>query len=413
MMNHDLSRLLIPISLILPLIAGCDTGDTPSTENGEDGGPDLDGGTDAGVCPDEGDTLPTGGPCRFFVDRDANPQCATGRSWAKAFTSIQEGIDAAAAAIVANETCDVWVAGGEYDLPDCSASPAMDTEWTLPDLGGIGLKPGVSVYGGFAGVEGELAQRDLASNPTTIRNRVAGATGAVLDGVTINAGNAWDGCNIGEDVPPGPTGLYNSNESPVIRNCVFTGNISMEGGAVRNTNSSPLFENCIFFNNTARFFPFASRGDQGGAVFNQKSNPTFVNCTFYDNHLKFFDDNLGEYKDSEHSASGAMYSDEDSAPIIVNTIIWKNSIEGPATITYSNVEGGWPGEGNLNADPRFMNAAGGNYHLLPDSPCIDAADGTRSPATDMDGTPRVDDPNTDNLGIGPPWADMGAYEVQP
>jgi len=31
----------------------------------------------------------------------------------------------------------------------------------------------------------------------------------------------------------------------------------------------------------------------------------------------------------------------------------------------------------------------------------------------MEGNERVDDPNSDNTGAGPPWADMGAYEFQP
>ncbi|NQT89282.1 right-handed parallel beta-helix repeat-containing protein, partial [bacterium] len=46
------------------------------------------------------------------------------------------------------------------------------------------------------------------------------------------------------------------------------------------------------------------------------------------------------------------------------------------------------------------------------SPCIDGADDALAPATDADGNPRRDDPGIPNLGVGPPWADMGAYEFQ-
>lgn len=57
----------------------------------------------------------------------------------------------------------------------------------------------------------------------------------------------------------------------------------------------------------------------------------------------------------------------------------------------------------------------GNYHLLPDSPCIDAGDNTAvtpGVTTDLDGRPRfLDDLCTTDTGYGtPPIADMGAYE---
>jgi len=58
---------------------------------------------------------------------------------------------------------------------------------------------------------------------------------------------------------------------------------------------------------------------------------------------------------------------------------------------YSDIQGGWPGEGNIDADPLFADTANGNYHLISQagrwepnsqswvvdditSPCIDAGD---------------------------------------
>ena len=55
----------------------------------------------------------------------------------------------------------------------------------------------------------------------------------------------------------------------------------------------------------------------------------------------------------------------------------------------------------------------GNLLLESGSPCIDAADGPEAPERDLDGNERVDDPDSPNTGVGPPWADMGAYEHQP
>ncbi|MAE72322.1 MAG: hypothetical protein CME06_17870 [Gemmatimonadetes bacterium] len=76
---------------------------------------------------------------------------------------------------------------------------------------------------------------------------------------------------------------------------------------------------------------------------------------------------------------------------------------GVATIAYSDVQGGWPGEGNIDADPRFTNIRGYDVLLRPDSPCIDA------------GTLAVEDEISDWHPRWPPWypngsrSDMGAY----
>ena len=78
------------------------------------------------------------------------------------------------------------------------------------------------------------------------------------------------------------------------------------------------------------------------------------------------------------------------AGIIVNArnnIIWGNTqnqggqISGTPIITYSDVEGGYPGEGNIDTDPLFEDD---DYNLSQNSPCIDSGD-PDSPL-DPDGT---------------------------
>ncbi|GAG54589.1 unnamed protein product, partial [marine sediment metagenome] len=118
--------------------------------------------------------------------------------------------------------------------------------------------------------------------------------------------------------------------------------------------------------------------------------------------------------------------------------MWNND-NSTIDITYSNVQNGWPGLGNIDLDPLFVDPDGmdgipatedDNLRLLADSPCIDAADNVAVPddvfdldsdgitdepiPLDLDGTLRfVDDPNTNDTGNGtPPIVDMGAYEFQ-
>ena len=85
---------------------------------------------------------------------------------------------------------------------------------------------------------------------------------------------------------------------------------------------------------------------------------------------------------------------------VTNSIVWDGagavslSAFGSSSVTWSDIQGGHAGVGNIDADPRFWSAADGDYRLLPDSPCIDAGDPTQ---TDPDGS-RID---------------MGAYPFDP
>ncbi|MCD6161789.1 MAG: T9SS type A sorting domain-containing protein [candidate division Zixibacteria bacterium] len=87
---------------------------------------------------------------------------------------------------------------------------------------------------------------------------------------------------------------------------------------------------------------------------------------------------------SRNSASwgGGIFSDASSHIIVANTILWEDTEYcGPEEIysncsttvaIYSNIQGGWPGEGNMDADPLFDDPDNGNFRLLVGSPCIDA-----------------------------------------
>jgi len=71
-----------------------------------------------------------------------------------------------------------------------------------------------------------------------------------------------------------------------------------------------------------------------------------------------------------------------------NSIIWGNAgrqIDRANEVHYCDVQGGWPGVGNINADPLFADPAANDYHLLLESPCIDRGDPTfQAPPGEVD-----------------------------
>ncbi len=82
-----------------------------------------------------------------------------------------------------------------------------------------------------------------------------------------------------------------------------------------------------------------------------------------------------------------------------NCILWGDSapetavITGTLAIDWSDVDGGFAGSGNINADPLFQSAPNHDYHLLAGSPCIDSGD------------PAQTDPDSSRI-------DMGAYPFE-
>ncbi|MHC4110407.1 MAG: choice-of-anchor Q domain-containing protein, partial [Planctomycetota bacterium] len=186
-------------------------------------------------------------------------------------------------------------------------------------------------------------------------------------------------------------------ETPILANCIFIGNSSdSRGGAIYNEFFNINVDNCVFKGNRAIL---------GGAIWNEayleSELATISNCTFSDNIAS--------------NAGGGIYCESDYDNIHVsNCILWGDTPDEihagirPPLITYSDIQGGWPGLGNIDTDPLFVDPNGpdnipgtedDNLHLLPYSPCIDAGDptGDYTDQTDMDGEQRV---LYDNVDIG-------------
>jgi len=212
--------------------------------------------------------------------------------------------------------------------------------------------------------------------------------------------------------------------------CIFLGNSSRgEGGAIRTMDCTATVANSMFLSNSAHW---------GGGVFHSSANarPVYTNCVFIANEASsggaIYDEWTGDsanvanctFTANTADAGGAISSACGVPTTVTNSILYGDTAtmggdeaSGTVEIYYSLVEGGWDGEGNIDADPLFADPDNGDLHISPGSPCIDAADNSAVPediTTDLDGNPRfVDDPDTEDTGIGePPIVDMGAYEYQ-
>jgi len=111
------------------------------------------------------------------------------------------------------------------------------------------------------------------------------------------------------------------------------------------------------------------------------------------------------------ATNGVVIYCDNSSPKITNCIVWNDSqpeiwanYNSTPIVTCSDIKGGYEGDGNIDEDPRFIDAAVGNFHLSADSPCIDAG------ITDED-IPDIDIPDYDKDGNPrDEYPDMGAYE---
>jgi parallel beta-helix repeat protein len=229
-----------------------------------------------------------------------------GSSWSNASGDLQAMINAA------QSGDQVWVAAGTY-------TPTSGTDRTISFL----LKNGVPIYGGFAGGETVLSQRNWQTNVTILSGDIGNLgdnsdnsfhvvngnstnSTAVLDGFTIKGGNAFTYDLT--DVYRNGGGMYNNASSPTLSNCTFSGNIAqLTGGGMYNVNSSsPTLSNCTFLGNTAH--------ENGGGMYNENSSsPNLTNCSFSGNTAYT---NLG----------GGMYN-ESSSPTLTNCIFSGNTAE--------------------------------------------------------------------------------------
>ncbi len=404
-------------------------------------------------------------PRILHVDASA-PAGGDGRTWATAMRDLQDAL--AMAAYFGGPVDEVRVARGTYK-PDRGTADRTMSFWLAS---GVTVRGG---YAGRAFANPDfndpathvtILSGDLASNDGFFTNMgdnsynvVVGGwvdSTAVLEGVTIRDGNA----NSGSFPRSRGGAIQIDTGSPVFRDCIIERSQSafLFGGVSLSFGGTAHFERCVFrdlrttggspngqggliglrHGSDATFEACTLRGGtarSGGVAYVLDASPVFTNCLVTGNaastfggafhaaagaDLRLVHVTATNNQATDAGAAGLIHVDANATVRLENSIAWGNSptelavaADGTLTVGHSIVQGGFPGTGNLDTNPRLEAST---FELQAGSPAIDSADTSTtislSLVTDLAGSPRrADDPSTPDTGTGPsPMADRGAFE---
>jgi hypothetical protein len=188
-------------------------------------------------------------------------------------------------------------------------------------------------------------------------------------------------------------GIYvTENSAAVIQfNEIFGNFAAKEGGGVYDYSTEVFLGNNLIYDNLTR--------QKGGGIRLESSEAVIINNVIYNN--------IADEK------GGGIYA-RSSDQIIKNCIIHENSSpSGPQlkldlcddTVQYNNVQGGYPGTGNIDVPPAFRDPGNGNFFLMS----IECGDTMNSQCIDA-GSPDIYDSFLDcSFGLGTQFGDMGTY----
>ena len=195
-------------------------------------------------------------------------------------------------------------------------------------------------------------------------------------------------------------GIYCINSSPTISYNIIDSNVvdfGMGGGIYMENSSAKVTRNYIKNNSGNYNFRGAAIVCNGGEPFiaynlihdNRGDVPSGITAL---NSARATSMNNTIVNNKSGNYGFGLVCRDSSTINVVNTIIWAHSPQsidivdpkGTVNITYSNIEGGWSGMGNIDINPAVVNTSNFNYNLQFGSPCIDTGD-PNSP-NDLDGT---------------------------
>jgi hypothetical protein len=256
--------------------------------------------------------------------------------------------------------------------PDNSSSPGEGTNIakSIPLFADYAFSDDSSGY--------ESSVNTLSDSSTLTNCKFVGNSSAIHGGGVCYIGESnpsLDSCTfVGNSAPNIGGAFIISQCTAILTDCTFSGNSGEWGGAYYSEFGNAMLINCIFRANTSSLFGAVmheaasssslynclitgnSSSFYGGAMYYwYESSPQLFNCTFAGNSAPVGNaivcavpEGGGDVPPSTVSASNCIF--RDGGYEIVN---FDNSI---ITITYSDVEGGYSGAGNMTADPCFVEA---------------------------------------------------------
>ena len=348
-----------------------------------------------------------------------------GSSWANATNDLNNALYISGQVYQSyGTTPEIWVAEGTY-YGDTESAIAFDFE------------AGTKLYGGFAGTENSVEERNIQAHPTILdgqnsravlyQNSYSADESVIIDGFTIrngNSSNAGGGAYLlrnfevrncrfidnsstssGGAVYVQASGRGNNYN---FRDCEFTGNnTSYQGGAVCDFNDYCSYYNCKITGNHAN--------NQGGGVYGgwkmvhcEISNNTAGGCPgLYDFSDTLVNCNIVGNVSAGNNNAGLMYF----YGVMINTVVWGNTANNQALnianyngmVAHNSAVGSladYDGVINLSNDnvgsdanlyyPFFVSPENGDYRLRNGSALIDAGMAIDYlPAYDMAGESRV------------------------
>ncbi len=291
-----------------------------------------------------------GGFSQTFVKQDAAGS-NDGSSWADAYTDLQMALDNTASG-------EIWVAAATYN-PGGSA-PTNNSMFAIGN--------GISLYGGFAGTETSLAQRNPSANATILSGDLNGddvdgdfsvnktdntlhvvyvdsllATPVVIDGFTIMGGHTLDDPDM-EFFGRVGGGIF-AFSTVAISGCTFRNNFARSGGAVYLgglANGSEV-SGCTFTRNStteqsAGIFAFFVAGlvvkgcsfedneTQRGALYPSFCNGVEVDSCFFGNNV------------NASGFGGAFFSWNSTGVSLSNSTFFKNTAANAGAVYFNGSE---------------------------------------------------------------------------
>lgn len=328
-----------------------------------------------------GSSAPAGTTPRLFVAAGARAG-GDGSSWANALPRLETALARA------SDGSEIWIAQGVYR----PTTPGGDR------TAAFRLVSGVALYGGFAGDETALSQRDPRAHPTVLSGDLNGDDGddfantaensyqvvvavdvvdARLDGLTIRGGRAdgpgfgatpdsldqgagvnvyhgaieLQGCTIERCWSANHGAINDHSEGSRFVDCFFRDNFSVVLGAglYFHHEAASLAESCMFVGNV-------TAGDGGGAYTRSMHGAAYVDCCFALNRALRGAGSYHSIDSATHVEActfvenradlggGGLYADA-ASPIVVDSVFEANA--GGIGITDGSAGSGGSGGGGL------------------------------------------------------------------